>query len=233
MATDPAVSEQTLIEGVWFAVEQAGRLLASATVLCDAGDFASGLVMAMFGREELGRSRLLMEAASEVRAGAALSRSDISERCRGHVDKHAAGALSTVLRPAPGDAAYDALCKRDEATLGSLEWDEADAAVHAIADAELEATPKRRHAVRMSSMYVDMTEDGAGWYRPASVDALMARNEVSDAVNDYSVGLQRFNPGYVADMQAIKPRPDLEALHKFKPTSVTLPAPVWPRPFSY
>ena len=231
MATDPVVSERTLIEGVWFAVEQAGKLLTSAVALCDAGDCASALALAMFGREELGRSRLLMAAAADVRGGKALTRSNIAERCRPHEGKHAAGALSIVMRPKIGDAAYDALQKRDQAARGSPERLEAEAAVNALADAELKAAPKRRHASRMSAIYVDITKDGQGWSRPTSVDAAVARDEVNDAVNDYSVGLQRFDAAWLAVPDVRKFWPDIEYLHKYKPVGIALPPPVWPRLF--
>ena len=43
------VTQKTLAEGAWLALAQAGRLLSSGTLLFDAGDAASGVVLAMFG----------------------------------------------------------------------------------------------------------------------------------------------------------------------------------------
>ena len=39
------VSEQTLLEGSWWALAQAGRLLQSATTLYDLGDFGTALAV--------------------------------------------------------------------------------------------------------------------------------------------------------------------------------------------
>ena len=51
----PMVSESLLLEGSWYALEQAGRLLRAAVGVFDDGDPATGLVLAMLGREEIGR----------------------------------------------------------------------------------------------------------------------------------------------------------------------------------
>jgi hypothetical protein len=58
--TNP-VTAQTLWEGSWLALEQAGRLLRSASILWDSGDPSTAVAIAMLGREELGRSRLLRQ----------------------------------------------------------------------------------------------------------------------------------------------------------------------------
>src|SRR5438552_1953185 len=52
------VSEKVLLEGSWYALEQAGRLLRASVVLFDSGDPGSALALAMFAREEFGRSRI-------------------------------------------------------------------------------------------------------------------------------------------------------------------------------
>lgn len=232
MPITPLVTEQTLIEGVWFAVEQSGRLLQSAVLLCNTGDYSSGLVMAMFSREELGRSRLLMEIATEVRSGANVKPSKVTERCKGHLDKHAAGALSLAFRPEPGDQMYVALQNLDSAARGSQQWFEADAVVKKLTEEQFKVAPKSRHAARMGAMYVDIADDGRGWGRPVTLDEATALNAVNDASNDYSLNLQRFDPKFAAAKQAIDFRPDVEALHKYRPPDLTLPAAVWllPKP---
>ena len=63
------VSEQTLLQGSWYALEQAGRLLRSAVALFESGDPSTAVAVAMFGREELGRSRILRVLAQQVKAG--------------------------------------------------------------------------------------------------------------------------------------------------------------------
>jgi hypothetical protein len=63
------VSEKSLVEGVWFAMEQAGRLLHTAVQVFNSGDSSTSIALAMFAREELGRSRILLDLAYEVHCG--------------------------------------------------------------------------------------------------------------------------------------------------------------------
>jgi len=51
------VTEQTLLHGAWYALEQAGQLVDSAVTLVDAGAFSTATGVAMLGREELGPVR--------------------------------------------------------------------------------------------------------------------------------------------------------------------------------
>ena len=81
------VDEQTLLEGSWWALEQAGKLLGSATRLFESGDCSTAVAVAMFGREELGRSRLLRDCSGEVRDGKLLQPNEIKKRCDDHVKK--------------------------------------------------------------------------------------------------------------------------------------------------
>ena len=67
------VPEQTLPQGSWYALEQTGRLLRSAVVLFESGDPSTAVAVAMFGREELGRSRILRVLAQQGK----------TQRCRG------------------------------------------------------------------------------------------------------------------------------------------------------
>src|SRR5580700_10507363 len=92
------VSEQTLLEGSWLALAQAGRLLRSAGMVLQSGDPSSAVVLGMFGREEMGRSRLLRDLSGEVSSGKTFTVKEVARYCGDHVDKQSATALSTVLR---------------------------------------------------------------------------------------------------------------------------------------
>jgi hypothetical protein len=59
----------TLRQGAWYVLEQAGRSFHAAAVLADDGDPITGAGLAMFGREELGRSRILRVLADRVDSG--------------------------------------------------------------------------------------------------------------------------------------------------------------------
>src|SRR5215467_306493 len=103
------VTEQTLLEGSWYALEQAGRLLESATGVFESGDVSTALALAMFGREELGRSRLLRDCAGEVGKGKSLQPDAIERRCVDHVKKQEASAFATRLSPPPDSQVGQAL----------------------------------------------------------------------------------------------------------------------------
>ena len=112
------VTEQTLLEGSWLALEQAGRLLRSAVSLLNLGDFGTAVALGMLGREELGRSRMLRTLSGEVSAGKTLSPKQVAQRCGDHVAKQEASALSITVRATGGqvnqtsDAAVEAKRKR-------------------------------------------------------------------------------------------------------------------------
>ena len=48
-----------LLKGLWYSLEQCGRLLKSAGVLYEEKDYSTAVGVAMFAREELGKHRLL------------------------------------------------------------------------------------------------------------------------------------------------------------------------------
>jgi AbiV family abortive infection protein len=105
------VTEQMLLEGSWWALKQAGRLLESATMLFESGDFSTALAVAMFGREELGQSRLLRDCAWEVREGKVPQPDEIKRRCKDHVKKQEASAFQTKISIPPWELAGSGLRK--------------------------------------------------------------------------------------------------------------------------
>jgi hypothetical protein len=66
------MSADTLRQGAWYGLDQAGRLLRASAVLADEGDPITGAAVAMFGREELGRSKILRDLAERVDAGSTI-----------------------------------------------------------------------------------------------------------------------------------------------------------------
>ena len=50
-----------LLRGAWYSLEQCGRLLSDAVVLYLAKSYSSSVALAMIGREELGKHRMLLE----------------------------------------------------------------------------------------------------------------------------------------------------------------------------
>jgi AbiV family abortive infection protein len=184
-----SLTEQVLLEGSWLALEQAGTLIRDAVRMHDAGSHATAAMLALFGREELGRSRILRKCSAEVHAGASLSVSDVQGRCDDHVQKQAASALSVVLMTssyADQSGLAKALRTYSRATPNSSEWLEAKAIVDQATAAKSANQPSARHDARCGALYVDLRENGTQWRRPLDVTPEEAYRHVNDAANDYA-----------------------------------------------
>lgn len=227
------VTEQTLLEGSWWALEQAGRLLRSAITLLESGDPSTALAVAMFGREELGRSRLLRDCAQEVHEGKALQAHEITKRCEDHVRKQGASAFGVTLRPSSDSQIGKALSAMTQHEPGSEEWSNANDLVNSAADAKQKRQPHDRHQARCKGLYVDLNDSGTNWLRPIEISREEARINISDAVNDYAQEVDRLtNEGLRTSLQQNFPRLNVEAMSEARtrmPHAVDLPRPVWPR----
>ena len=184
--TDTAmVTEQTLLEGSWYAIEQAGRLMQSAVTLFDAGDASTALAIAMFGREEIGRYELLRELAAEVKAGKQISVDDVNVRCNDHEEKQRGSAAGTVLRPGRGNKLYEALSALSDSNVDSATRHRARETIDVAVNARHKRYPQERHAARMKGLYVDLEPTRKAWSRPVTLDKEVVRAAITDAVNDY------------------------------------------------
>lgn len=203
------VTEQTLLEGSWLALEQAGRLLRSAVSLLNLGDFGTAVALGMLGREELGRSRMLRTLSGEVSAGKTLSPKQVAQRCGDHVAKQEASALSITVRATGGQ-------------------------VNQTSDAAVEAKRKRqphdRHAVRCDGIYVDLNDSGSDWKCPRDIGEQEARNHITDAVNDYACEFDRLtNEGLWGVLSPHIRAKEMGAARQKMSRTVDLPAPLWPK----
>ncbi len=185
------VSEQTLLEGAWFALEQAGRLLHSAKVLFEIGDFSTAVAVAMFSREELGRSRLLRDCSRDVRNGQVLQAKDITKRCQDHVVKQNASVGSITLRTTNDTELGKALQTQWEYAPSSEQWKRAESFINSAHEAKQKRQPDERHQLRCSSLYVDINGMGTDWIRPFKIDKEEARNHIYDTSNDYAHEVDR------------------------------------------
>jgi AbiV family abortive infection protein len=180
------VSDTVLLEGSWYALEQAGRLLRAAVGVYDRGDPGTALALALFGREEVGRSRILRTLADEVVGGASFNTAEVTKRCEDHVKKKRAGALSTTLRVVPPSQLAAALQARASSDPRSLEWVAARDVIRSALEAKAKRDPQDRHDTRESALYVDLDSNGTSWSRPCTIAAAVAREHIEDAVNDYA-----------------------------------------------
>ena len=229
--TDTMVILSTLIEGVWFAMEQAGRLLGSAVRLYATDDFGSAIALAMFAHEELGRSRILLDVAAEVHGGGTIDVGALRRRCNDHLEKQRRGAFSVTFRGNHGDPLADALSQRMRSKPGSPEYEAAQARVDEKTAAIAEAQPSERHSERMGAVYLDIAADGKIWKRPAAIGRQAAYERVNDAVNDYSVGRQWFDDPLLntSDEKLLAVNPKARLLRIRRPAGLVLPPPVWPQ----
>ncbi len=218
------VTAETLRQGAWYALEQAGRLLHAATVLADDGDPITGAAVAMFGREELGRSVILRKLADDVDEGATMEPAEVRDACDNHVTKQSAGAFSTTLRAEPPTGVDTALRKMLGTEPGSQEWKAAEETADLATDAKRKRNPQRRHSIRIGGLYVDLNDGGSGWFRPCIRDASVARNEIADAMNDYAAERDRLR-----DEVLDEDHPEMARARASIASEITLPEPRWPR----
>jgi len=221
------VAAKTLRQGAWYALEQAGRLLHAAAVVADDGDPITGAALAMFGREELGRSKILRELANRVDQGGLLEAAEVREACDDHVRKQSAGAFSTTLRADPSTGVYTALREMLGTELGSNAWKAAKQTVDLASDVQRKRNPRRRHSIRTGGLYVDLDDAGLRWRRPCIRDTSEARNEITDAVSDYAAERDRLRPEVID-----QDHPEMACALASMPSKITLPEPRWPRNFS-
>jgi AbiV family abortive infection protein len=188
-----AITAQQLYEGSWFALEQAGRLLRQAAALFDGGDHATALALAMFGREELGRSRLLRRCALEVEKGKRLTAENIRDRCDDHVQKQTASSSNVTLQIDGTSSLADAVRRSRKHRPGTDAWKKARALIDMAVDSIRRRQPQDRHNSRMRALYVDLSEDGTAWNRPSDLDRTQACREISDACGDYVIEIQHLD----------------------------------------
>jgi AbiV family abortive infection protein len=218
------VSETVLLEGSWYALEQAGRLIHAAVGVYDRGDPGTALALAMFGREEVGRSRILRTLADEVAAGASFNAADVTKRCEDHVRKQREGASGTTLRvvPPPSQLSKAAQARFTSAP-GSPESKAARDVISAAVTSKAKRDPHDRHDMREKALYVDLDTDSKNWSRPCAIDATVAREHIQDAVGDYAFERDALRDGVIVD--------DFPAMAKarvkMKPAPVLLAA-IWP-----
>ena len=67
--TEPGFREDDLLEGAFHALVHAGALIKDALLLLQSGRFSSAFVLAVFGREEIGRHRIFLHESTRLAGG--------------------------------------------------------------------------------------------------------------------------------------------------------------------
>ena len=218
------LSADDLLHGAIYALEHGGNLLGDAVGLWQRTSYSSGVILAVFAREEIGRSKICAAAWREVLAGANVSTEDLAKRCAHHVAKLKAGRVGLTLRltAEPGQGAFIKALARGPDAEGYREARER-------VDAMFKALTKRdeageTHALRCRAQYVDTTP--TGWNRPAETSREESSELICDVANAYAV---RRNHALDTDARRLPgdPTPIGPAARAW-PDCPTLPTPVWP-----
>jgi len=196
------LSARNIIEGSFYAMEQAGSLINDAAALYAQGKWPSSLVLAVFSLEELGKAEILLQRGIEAATTGPKSRDQVIAGGAAHQTKLKAGrgpaTVTTAVNfcgdiPAPNAAESAAL----EAQLDAAE------------QIALDNAPAEAHAARMHALYVDLGMDEA-WAKPKETSASEAYLMVSAASIEYGVRREKFvHPTGAAVTQAVQELADL------------------------
>ena len=221
-----SVTPQYLLHGAAYALEQCGLLLRDANILYRSGSYASTVVVTAFAREELGRSSILFDLRRRTLAGEAFTVKQIRQACKNHVAKQQAGMLSLTYSANKETSLGKAMRAIMENPPQSTEWQETDAELKRIDEANRKRIPKTRHEKRIAALYVEPTS-GNRWVRPAATSATEAHDFLQHAVNDYA---GRYHQRYItsAGLHLKLLDPELyEALEQWSERPELTP-PEWP-----
>ncbi len=209
------MSPEDLLKGTFYALEQCGVLLRDANILYRNGSYASTIVLAAFGREELGRYRILLDLWRRSRdRKETFSADQIGKACDDHVTKQQAGMLSVNVRADRDSGLGKILRAKMENHPHSEEYQSAEVELNRINEIKIKRTPHERHGKRMSALYVE-PESETQWNRPADESSPLAAHDfLQDAVNDYSV---QYHQDYINSQDSILKDldPELEELPQF------------------
>lgn len=161
-----------LMKGVWFTLEQCGKLLLDAVLLYRADRLASAVGLTMVARDELGKYFLLLDLWVDASAGQAV---DVSRLKENHVEKQRRAAVSATLGEGDDDERIGTFEKLKAAPWGSPEFQRVFAS---LGDAQTRKNDRER------AFYVDPSD--GGWSRPCEAfSRSRAERLLGDALNDY------------------------------------------------
>lgn len=220
------ISPQYLVKGAAYALEQCGLLLIDTVSLANQKSYSSAVVLAAFAREELGRSRILIDFFDQiVQNNKEVTIEEINKACKDHIEKQKWGQLSTSLRfPNDSQAGKLALRRMELLRLGqhqSEEYKELENKMTEIMERVRKHTPNDRHKTRIQALYVEPDQSGLIWNIPKNVTSEFAFNFVADASSDYSILRQILDLGTSSDEEFTK------ELLKWKERP-EIPLPKWP-----
>jgi AbiV family abortive infection protein len=163
------VSSDEILPGVFFALRQAWELLSAANILQEAGKFSTAYGLAVFCREEIGKSKFLEKHWKASMAGKLVSTQDLNS---GDLTSHPRKlrAVGKVLSEGVlSQGAHKSLHHIREINVKARELD-----------------PDRTHLGRQRAFYVEIHEAGAGWRKPwTAFDSTRSRGEILETESAY------------------------------------------------
>jgi AbiV family abortive infection protein len=187
------VTAQYLLEGAAYSLERCGQLLCDARLLYLSGSYATAVALALFAREELGRSHILLDFRQDVVGGKKVTIKEIRDRCEVHLVKQEAAMASLTMRAETGSGLGNLLRTRSAAAAepASKEFRETSEQLEEIDRKLKNRTPDDRGKLRVSALYVDPAE--GGWKRPTTaITKKRAYEVITDASNDLRGRGQRY-----------------------------------------
>jgi AbiV family abortive infection protein len=190
----PMVTDQFLLKGSVYALEQCGLLLRDATTLFKAGSYAGAIVMAAHAREELDRAILLRELRERVLTGHALSVPDINQELEDQADQQLV-RLSTGPRSQADPEFDDLLQPRLYDPPRGQAHQQADLFLEHISKEQADRRRTARHALQLGCLHVGPDSAGTHWHKPKSHSRQEARHFLTDALGDYAGERDRIETG--------------------------------------
>ncbi len=167
------LSSEKILAGVFFALRQAWELLSSARILHRARNFSSAYGLAVFCREEIGKSKLLERYWRESAAGRHVFPQDLNS---GDLRSHA-----RKLRAA-GKILSEGMISQGIPDPDSKEGQEFARRLHEINISARERDPEKTHRGRLRAFYVEIHDTGIGWWKPwTQFDSTGANAQVLEA----------------------------------------------------
>jgi len=163
------LSADFLFRGAFYAAERGGTLLHDAVRLYKLRRFESATVLGVYSREEVGRSRILLEHRQRFLRGEAV-RSDGKFRklSVNHHPKLEASQFFVNVEPPKRK-----LRELKEEEIGRPKYYPEDAPFYAEWARRVEKARAERAQIlqkqRLRAIHVDLSDDGAGWNRPCEI----------------------------------------------------------------
>jgi len=178
------VSASSIVEGAYYAMEQAGRLLNDAVVLYERKRWPSSLVLAVFSLEELGKAETLLNRAIDAANTGPKSVQDVRAGGTDHRTK-----LRTGRGPLTVTATVSFWGEIPEP--GTTEMAEINRQLAEADRVARENAPREANEARMRALYVDLGDDEL-WKSPTETDSREAYLMVSAASIEYGVRREKF-----------------------------------------